>query len=126
MYPRTVSLKRLSRASLTLLVAFGVQAAHGAPARATQTLRAVWCCSTSCHHSTSAPAASRCCGVGQSHDDTATIAPKAAAHAAAATPALVTPALPTAESLALRRLCTGSLPGARAAPLFLLTRSLRV
>jgi hypothetical protein len=45
------------------LIAFSVQAAYGAPARSTQTMRALRCCAERCDHAKTPAAAGHCCGV---------------------------------------------------------------
>jgi hypothetical protein len=113
------------RIALVLALAFSVQAAHGAPARAAGVLRALHCCATKCHRTTSAGAAAQCCQVAPSDADTAGRAPlphdlSPALHGVPASIlALGLPAVVGAgESF--------SGAAARAAPVFLLSRSLRL
>jgi len=49
--------------AVAALIAFSVQASYGAPARSTQTVRALWCCSKRCDHMKTPAAAGHCCGV---------------------------------------------------------------
>jgi len=114
--------------ALVALVVFGLQVGYGAPARHMQTVRALSCCATRCHHATSTAGAARCCGVREVAGEVVTSAP---------------PKLPDAGLIALGPLAAlgastprDGLPGgrveaspaarARGAPLFLLTHSLRI
>jgi len=114
---------------LVLLIAFGVQTAQGTPTRTLAALRAVWCCLTVCHHSNVGAAASRCCGVAQSDGDVATVAPASRLAAPVADGALLV--APGVQQQVLPRTefrLIGAVrdPPPRAAPLFLLTHSLRI
>lgn len=110
------------------LMAFSVQAAYGAPAHCTQTIRALWCCSRHCDHAKTPAAADHCCGVAGAESELG-IAPQTklpdsgpAMHAGPV-------GLDTASKLdrdGSRRVGAIPEPRARSAPLFLLTHSLRV
>ena len=117
--------KRLFPFALTLLLAIGVQATEGAPLRALAELRATKCCADVCHHGRPTKGAARhCCQVAQ--DDPGVLV--------SAVPPLVAPALAAAfldrspAVLGEPSWCSVAdpAPQARAAPLYLLTRSLRL
>src|SRR5947209_2193086 len=117
--------KRLPRLLVALVVLAGLSAGP-AVAGLTNTyrvLRASACCKSVCHRAASVGAASHCCGV-RASEDSATVTP---------TKLSLTP--PTVAShpveLALAALQARPTPvtdhtHARAAPVFLLTRSLRI
>jgi hypothetical protein len=119
----TVSRKRLVRSAVALVVAIGVQASHGAPLRSIAAIHAVRCCATDCHHGGTADTARACCGV--ERDDPGVLG------AASPPPAPDTAPLPVVFDLAppapLARSSVDGVPAAaRAAPLFLLTETLRL
>ena len=117
--------KRVFPFALALLLATSVQVTQGAPLRALAELRAAKCCASVCHHGrTTSGAARHCCRVAQ--DDPGVLA--------AAKQPLVAPAL---DGVLLDRapavlgepawgVVAGPAPLARAAPVFLLTRTLRL
>ena len=112
------------RWSIALLLVVGSAAAYAAPLQSLAELRALSCCTHDCHHGAGrAVDPERCCGVAQA--DTA--APAASA-APAAAPALVA----TLHAISVSPAALASFTplsgrvAARAAPLFLLTRSLRI
>jgi hypothetical protein len=118
-----VSRRRIAPAVLAVTLAMTVQAAHGAPGRVLAELHAARCCANTCHHARTNGGARECCGIGQ--DDPGVLAGAKVLPAPAATVAVdvsaVAVAAPTVERVA-------DLPDARgrAAPVFLLTRTLRL
>jgi hypothetical protein len=118
--------KRLSRVLVVLVVLAGLSAgpAVAGPTNTYRVLRASACCKSVCHHAASVGAASHCCGVRTSSEDSANFtltkvsltAPSVASHSVELIPvglhAQVKPVIERAH--------------ARAAPVFLLTRSLRI
>ena len=120
-----MSLKRLTGAALAILIAFSVQAAHGAPLRATRTLRATWCCATTCHHASSTGRASQCCRSASDAGDTATLQTAPTVREPAAVALGLSPRV---ADMAPAVLVIASAPvvHARGAPTFLLVRSLRL
>ena len=125
----SVSVKRLISSALVVLVGFGVQVAYGAPTRSTQTIGALWCCSTRCDHAKSPAAAAHCCGVaGGGSELTASPQTKVPEGGPTTTQTLFVE-LDVASGLDGHfSAWAGTAPAARgrAAPLFLLTRSLRI
>src|SRR5262249_11838135 len=120
--------QRLMSSGLVALVAFGVQVAYGAPTRSTQTIRALSCCAARCGHAKSAAAAGRCCGVAGGGSEL-TAAPQAKAPEggpATPTPFVAFDVRPGLDGY--HSAWVGAVPTApaRAAPLFLLTHSLRI
>ena len=118
-----VSRKRLVRSAVALVLAIGVQVAHGAPLRSIAAIHAVRCCATNCHHGGTADTARACCGV--ERDDPGVLAATSAAPPpdASALPLVldVPRPVPSARSF------VDAVPAsARAAPLFLLTETLRL
>jgi len=120
-----VSSKRLFPFALAVLLATSVQAAHAAPLRALAELRAVRCCKDTCRHGQPTRSTARhCCQVAQ--DDpgmlaaTPGIVPGAAPAVLALDAPLTTPGTPRWTVVA------GTAPVARGAPIFLLTRTLRL
>jgi hypothetical protein len=120
-------LQRRALLSLALSLTLGIQAAHGAPLRATQVLQALQSCATKCPRRlpVSETTARRCCEVAPTDVDSAAKAP--APHLDAAPAAVLVAAVPAARPLApwgavhdLPR------PAARAAPVFLLSLALRL
>jgi len=118
--------KRLPRLLVVLVVLAGLSAgpAVAGPTNAYRMLRASACCKSVCHHAASVGAASHCCGVRTSSEDSATVtltkpsptAPSVASHSVELVPVeLQAQARPVIEHTR-----------ARAAPVFLLTRSLRI
>ena len=122
---RSQLLMKRAFGALPLVVALLVQLGYVVPAHSMARLRAITCCARGCDHARSAARAMRCCGV-QPWDDTAMVTPAVAkemkpqlvAHASVV-PSIVdeAPAAPCARP-ALRH--------QRAAPLFLVVRSLRL
>ena len=119
--------RRRALLSLILAMTVGAQVVHGAPARATKLARALSCCAHHCpkHHPVSQTGARHCCDVQPADADTATPAaspldssPPFTAAIAIALPAVHAPAPGGAHELPLA--------AARAAPVFLLSRSLRL
>ncbi|MGH7822664.1 MAG: hypothetical protein ACREQ9_23140 [Candidatus Binatia bacterium] len=115
--------KRLTALAATVL-AFGLQVGYAAPSRATTELRAVSCCADHCGHSERPAGAAECCNLGQANDGPA-------ANAAVARADM--PAAPTASLVGLFAASARpagdfhvAAPRERAAPIFLLTRSLRL
>src|SRR2546423_13825650 len=118
--------KHLPRLLVVLVLLAGLSAgpAVAGPTNTYRVLRASACCKSVCHHAASVGAASHCCGVRTSSEDSATAtltkpsptAPTVAPHCVELVPvalqAQVKPVIERAH--------------ARAAPVFLLTRSLRI
>jgi hypothetical protein len=126
LFGRAMSARTSLRVAVFSLVVLGAQAAYAAPAHAIAGMRARHCCAAHCRHAGSAAAADRCCHLRQSTDDLATLASPRAhletqVHLAVTAPALVPAGRATTAS-------APEPPGrtARAAPLFLLTRTLRL
>ena len=115
---------RLTAASLTLLVAFGVQAAQGAPLRATRSLRATWCCATTCHHAPTSHGTRECCQARDGDSDTATVRATPTVREPITLAIAVVP--PLLAQAAPFRISAEPAFTARGAPVFLLTRSLRL
>lgn len=122
--------KRILRVALLSLIAFSLQAAYVAPARAIEALRAAHCCAARCHHAQSATTASRCCNVAQDGTDAATLsATKASPPSSATAPLLLAPMplggvhFATSAGIAPHLALRAALP---AAPIYLLTRTLRL
>jgi hypothetical protein len=113
-------------ATALLLAAFVVQAAHAVPAHALAGLRAAACCARRCTHCRSLSDAKRCCGV-QARDDVA-IRPAVVKGVA---PRLIAQVAADGSSVCDRPHAVVSIARPaphheRAAPLFLLVRSLRL
>ena len=114
--------------ALVALTAFSVQVAYGAPARSTQTIRALWCCSTRCGHTKSPAAAGHCCGLAGAGSEL-TVAPQTKLPDSGLALHTVPVEFGVFSGLDGRTSgWAGALPAARArgAPLFLLTHSLRI
>ena len=127
--------RRLISSALVALLTFGVQATYGMPGRAMTGARASWCCSTLCHHGKAVchhvkPAASAapCCRMNRGdHDDLTVSSPNQRAEAGLAFyPAFIDLGSPPHDRNSTPRSDGILSPRARAAPLFLLTRSLRI
>ena len=118
-----VTKRSLLRWSVALLLVVGTSASYGAATQSIAELRALSCCTHDCGHQKAADP-SRCCGVASPHAATAAVAPTPSSPAPAlVTVLLATPASPPAPALAA---ASPNLAAARAAPVFLLTRSLRI
>jgi hypothetical protein len=112
------------RWSIALLLVVGTSVSYGAATQRLAELKALSCCAHDCKHGPARTVdPSRCCGV--SPDSTATSVTPAAPSAA---PALVATLLAPASFAAPSSLVADApdVAAARAAPLFLLTRSLRI
>lgn len=117
--------KRLFPLTLALLLATSVQATQGSPLRTLAELRAAHCCSHTCRHGrTTSGAARHCCQVAQ--DDPGVLAGAKPAVDAPAVIAVVLDAVPAVLGAPASGVVTGTPPLPRAAPLFLLTRTLRL
>jgi hypothetical protein len=115
--------------ALVVLVVFGVQVGYGAPARHTQSARALSCCARRCHHHASSTAsAARCCGVREVAGEVVTSAPPKLPDAGliALGPLAAFDASTSREGCPGGRVETSPAARARGAPLFLLTHSLRI
>lgn len=123
-----VSLKRLLSSALVVLAAFSVQAAYGAPTRATATVQAQWCCSTRCDHAKSAAAARHCCGVAQAGSEVAASPQTKLADSGPFMQAAPVEFDALSSLGSIKSAWASAIPVARArgAPLFLLTHSLRI
>ena len=117
--------KRFPRLLVALMVIAGFSAGP-AVAGLTNTyrvLRASACCKSVCHHTATVGAASHCCGVRTSSEDSATATltkPSPTASVVSHCVELVRVALQAQAKPVIER------AHARAAPVFLLTRSLRI
>jgi hypothetical protein len=120
-----VTKRLLVRWSIALLVVVGTSASYGAATQRVREVAAKSCCARDCGHGPAKTAdPSRCCGVAPAAAATASVTP-----AAPSAPTLVTMSLPAPASLgAVSCLAAESphLAAARAAPVFLLTRALRI
>jgi hypothetical protein len=117
--------RRLAEVVALSLLVLGIETAYAAPMRASSSLRASLCCATHCHHARSPRAANRCCRIviGEPALATLSLSP------------LIEPVATLAASVAgmdveciapCRLIPVIAEPAlARAAPLFILTRSLR-
>jgi hypothetical protein len=116
---------RSVRLVVLTLVALVVQATYGPPARATAVLRAARCCAVRCHNSRSAAHNGHCCRVFRDSGVLATIAPvqMVPLPAGAGTVAGVVWGSLVVPGPALSLALSGR---PRAAPLYLLTRTLRL
>jgi hypothetical protein len=121
-----VTKRSLLRWSVALLLVVGTSASYGAARQAVSELEALSCCTHDCGHAAEKPAdPSRCCGVASPHAAAASVAPTppSPAPALVAVPFAASPALAVPPSLATE---SPALVAARAAPVFLLTHSLRI
>lgn len=118
-----VTKRSLLRWSLALLLVLGTSASYGAASQSIAELRALSCCTHDCGHR-KAPDPSRCCGIASPHAGAA-VTPTAPSPAPALVAVmLATPASRTAAPTLVQ--ASPDLAAARAAPVFLLTRSLRI
>jgi hypothetical protein len=113
----------LLRWSIALLVVVGTAVSYDAARQSLAELKAMSCCAHDCGHDAAKAAdPSRCCGVAPANAAAASVAPAPPSSAPAqlatflVAPASITPASSLAADLA----------GARAAPVFLVIRSLRI
>jgi hypothetical protein len=119
-----VTKRSLPRWSLALLLVVATSASYGAAMQSTAELQALSCCTHDCGHQKAADP-NRCCGVASPHANAATIAPTPPSPAPALVVVLLaTPASPADEPTLAA--ASPDLAAARAAPVFLLTRSLRI
>lgn len=123
-----MSVQRLMSSALVVLVAFSVQVAYGAPTRSTQTIRALSCCSTCCHHAKSATAAAQCCGVAGGGSELAASPQTKLPEGGPATHTALVEFGVLSGLDGQKSSGVGAVPTARAraAPIFLLTHSLRI
>jgi hypothetical protein len=119
-----VTKRSLLRWSVALLLVVGTSASYGAATQSLAELRALSCCTHDCGHGKPADP-SRCCGVASPHAGVASVTPTVPAPAPTLVAVLLAPPASLAPPPAL---AAGSqdLAAARAAPVFLLTRSLRI
>ena len=121
-----VTRRALLRWSIALLLVVGTAASYGAAAQSLAELRALSCCTHDCEHSGRRPVdPSRCCGVAPAAG--AVVSASVAAPSPA--PTLVATLLAPPVTVAVPSLRIAASPdaaAARAAPVFLLTRSLRI
>jgi len=119
--------KRSLRIAIVALIAFSAQAAYAIPARTADEFRAAHCCATHCNHSSSPATANRCCHVEQSGADVATVSASKTLQPPVAISVLFitadTDCIASPVGLALDVTLLSPLP---AAPLYLLTRTLRL
>src|SRR5262245_50858397 len=107
-----------------LVLTVSVQATHGAPSRAIAELHAAKCCAHVCHHPHNAGAARRCCQVAQDDPGVVVAANELRAPMLLSLPVDVVSAhLGPSSGDVLRDV---EAPRGRAAPLFLLSRTLRL
>jgi len=119
-----VASKRLIPLAVALLLATSVQVTQGAPFRALAELHATKCCADVCHHGRTKGAARHCCQVAQ--DDPGVVG---AAKQLVTAPTLVAVFVDRAPAVLGEPawgVIAGTAPLPRAAPLFLLTRTLRL
>ena len=121
----SVSSRIAFRLTLALLLVVGVQLTSGAASQAVAELSALSCCAHDCGHAPMHADSSRCCGVASRHADTAAVAP-AMPGVTAPLLAVIGTSLNEAIPSGLSVAASAMLPGARAAPVFLLTRTLRL
>jgi hypothetical protein len=114
------------RSAIALLLVVGTAVSYGAAAQRAAEMSARSCCTHDCGHGPAKAAdPSRCCGVAPADAAPASVAPAAPSAAPAlvalsfASPALLADASSVADE-------SPDLAAARAAPVFLLTRSLRI
>lgn len=120
-----MSRRRLSHWSVGLVLAIALWATHGPATQAAAELRALAHCAHDCGHDPGRSAApSRCCGVSPGVDDALAAAPTAPPMAPALLLATAAPADGPLAAPSLAAIAGDG--GARAAPVFLLTRSLRI
>jgi hypothetical protein len=122
-----VARSRLLSAALLAVLALGLDASRGVPARSTSVTRALWCCSTVCHHAHGAMAATRCCGAEHDASELTATPPRRPAEVGppvvALAPLPVAPADGVVGAPDLHRVST---PRARGTPVFLSNRTLRL
>jgi hypothetical protein len=120
-----VTKRLLLRWSIALLVVVGTGVSYGAARQSLAELKAMSCCAHDCGHDPAKAAdPSRCCGVAPASTAATSVVPVATSPAPAQVVAvLAAPASITASSLAA---ASPDLAAARAAPVFLITRSLRI
>jgi hypothetical protein len=123
-----VTRNRLVSATLLAVLAFGLDVSRGVPTRLTTLARAVWCCSTICHHTHGATAAPRCCGTEHEATELAATPAQKPADGVTAVPAVALQLATSSDASPLRVLDVAPVPAsrARAAPVFLLNRSFRI
>lgn len=117
--------RRPLRTAAFLLVALSLQA-YVIPLRANAEIRAITCCAARCHHPRSAAGATRCCGVEQDASDTATLSSSNGVNASATYAPLPSSAATGVVYIAIAAPAFSPRCLPRAAPLFLLTRALRL
>jgi hypothetical protein len=120
-----VTKRLLLRWSIALLVV-GTAVSYGAARQSLAELKAMSCCAHDCGHDPAKAAdPSRCCGVAPASAAATSVAPAAPSLAPAQVVALL--AAPASIATASSLVATSpDLAAARAAPVFLLTRSLRI
>ena len=123
-----VTRNRLVSAALLAVLALGLDVSRGVPTRLTTLARAVWCCSTVCHHTHGATAAPRCCGTEHEATELAATPAQKQVDGVTAAPAVGLQLAPSSAASPLRALDVAPVPAsrARAAPAFLLNRSFRI
>ena len=123
-----VKRNRLVSATLLAVLAFGLDASRGVPTRLTTLARAVWCCSTVCHHTHRATAAPRCCGTERDATQLAATPAQKPVDGVTAAPAVAFALATSPDASPLRVLDVARVPAsrARAAPVFLLNRTFRI
>jgi len=118
-----VTKRSLLRWSVALLLVVGTSTSYGAASQSVTELRALSCCTRDCGHRKAADP-TRCCGVASPHAAVASITPTSPSPAPVLVAVLLAAsASPTAAPV---RATAPDLAAARAAPVFLLTRSLRI
>jgi hypothetical protein len=121
-----VTKRLLLRWSIALLVVVGTGVSYGAARQSLAELKAMSCCAHDCGHDPAKAAdPSRCCGVAPASTAATSVVPVAPAPASAQVVAvLAAPASITAASLLAA--ASPDLAAARAPPLFLVLRALRI
>jgi hypothetical protein len=121
-----VTKRLLLRWSIALLVVVGTAVSYGAARQSLAELKAMSCCAHDCgHHPAKAADPSRCCGVAPANAVAASVTPAAPSPA----PVQVAALLDAPASIAAVSSVAATSPdlaAARAAPLYLVTRSLRI
>jgi hypothetical protein len=121
-------LRRRVLLSLIVSLTMGVQVVHGAPSRATRLARALHCCAHRCpdHHPVSQTGARHCCNVQPADADSGARVATPELDAAPSSTAALSIAVPVVHAPAFGGWQARPRPVARAAPLFLLSRTLRL
>jgi len=121
-----VRIRSLIAVASALSITVAVQVAYAVPSRTMRELRAARCCATRCQHQNRGIAkAARCCSVEQASAEQATLAPSAKLHPTFLV-GLSCPVSGGSVDGTYVQTSGPSDPVARASPVFLLIRSLRL